>query len=39
MECEVVDNCETETFDNFILKIDATYIDIYKKLEKLQKYG
>lgn len=27
MECEVVDNYETETFDNFICKITATYAD------------
>lgn len=27
LECEVVDNYETDTFDNFILKIDATYVD------------
>lgn len=27
MECEVVDNYETETFDNFILKIVATWVD------------
>lgn len=25
--CSVVDNYETETFDNFILKIDATYVE------------
>lgn len=27
MECEVVDNYETEKFDNFILKIVATWVD------------
>lgn len=27
LECEVVDNYETETFDNFVLKIDATYVE------------
>ena len=27
MACEVVDNYETETFDNFILKINATYVE------------
>lgn len=27
MECEVTDNYETETFDNFICKISATYVD------------
>ena len=27
MECEVVDNYETETFDNFICKITNTYVD------------
>ena len=27
MECEVVDNYETETFDNFICKITDTYVD------------
>lgn len=27
LECEVVDIYETETFDNFILKIDATYVE------------
>ena len=27
MECEVVDNYETETFDNFICKIANTYVD------------
>lgn len=27
LECEVVDNYETETFDNFILKINATYVE------------
>lgn len=27
MECEVVDNYETETHDNFILKIVNTYVD------------
>lgn len=27
MECTVVDNYETETFDNFILKIDNTYAE------------
>lgn len=27
LECEVTDNYETETFDNFILKIDATYVE------------
>lgn len=27
LECSVVDNYETETFDNFILKIDATYVE------------
>ena len=27
MECEVVDNYETETFDNFICKITNTYVE------------
>ncbi len=27
MECEVVDNYETETFDNFICKINATHVE------------
>jgi len=27
MECEVVDNYETETFDNFICKISGTYVE------------
>ena len=27
MECEVVDNYETDTFDNFICKIMNTYVD------------
>lgn len=27
MECEVVDNYETETFDNFICKITDTYVE------------
>lgn len=27
LECEVVDNYETDTFDNFVLKIDATYVE------------
>ena len=27
LECEVADNYETDTFDNFILKINATYVD------------
>ncbi|NLC78471.1 MAG: flavin reductase family protein [Ruminococcaceae bacterium] len=27
LECTVVDNYETETFDNFILKIEATYAE------------
>lgn len=27
MECEVVDNYETETHDNFILKVVNTYVD------------
>ena len=27
LECSVVDNYETETFDNFILKIEATYAE------------
>lgn len=27
LECSVVDNYETDTFDNFILKIDATYVE------------
>lgn len=27
LECSVVDNYETETFDNFILKIEATYVE------------
>lgn len=27
MECEVVDNYETETFDNFICRITNTYVD------------
>lgn len=27
MECKVVDNYETETFDNFICKITNTYVD------------
>ena len=27
MECSVVDNYETDTFDNFILKIDNTYAE------------
>ena len=27
MECEVVDNYQTETFDNFICKITNTYVD------------
>ena len=27
MECEVVDNYETETFDNFICRINATYVE------------
>ncbi len=27
MECEVVDNYETDTFDNFICKITDTYVD------------
>ena len=27
MECEVMDNYETETFDNFICKITNTYVD------------
>lgn len=27
MECEVTDNYETETFDNFICKITNTYVD------------
>ena len=27
MECEVIDNYETETFDNFICKITNTYVD------------
>lgn len=27
LECEVTDIYETETFDNFILKINATYVD------------
>lgn len=27
MECEVVDNYETETFDNFICKIADTYVE------------
>lgn len=27
MTCEVVDNYETETFDNFICRIEATYAD------------
>ncbi len=27
MECEVVDNYETDTFDNFICKIINTYVD------------
>lgn len=27
MECEVVDNYETETFDNFICKISDTYVE------------
>lgn len=27
LECEVVDNYETDTFDNFILKINATYVE------------
>lgn len=26
MECEVVDNYQTESFDNFICKINATYV-------------
>ena len=28
MECEVVDNYQTETFDNFICKINNTYADV-----------
>lgn len=27
MDCEVVDNYETETFDNFICKISGTYAE------------
>lgn len=27
MECEVVDNYETETFDNFICRISDTYVE------------
>lgn len=27
LECEVVDNYETDTFDNFILNINATYVE------------
>ncbi len=27
MECEVVDNYETETFDNFICKVTHTYVE------------
>ena len=27
MECEVVDNYETETFDNFVCRIANTYVD------------
>lgn len=27
MECSIVDNYETDTFDNFILKIDNTYAE------------
>lgn len=27
LECEVVDNYETDNFDSFILKIDATYVE------------
>ncbi|MDC7288701.1 flavin reductase family protein [Blautia schinkii] len=27
LECEVTDNYETDTFDNFILKINATYVE------------
>ena len=27
MECEIVDNYETETFDNFICKITNTYVE------------
>lgn len=27
MECEIVDNYETETFDNFICKISNTYVE------------
>ena len=33
MECEVVDNYETDTFDNFICKITNTYVDDYDKLK------
>lgn len=33
MECEVVDNYETETFDNFILKINFTFVDENKLTE------
>lgn len=29
MECSVIDNYETDTFDNFILKIDNTYAEEY----------
>lgn len=34
MECEVVDNYETETFDNFICKIVNTYVEEDKLNEK-----
>lgn len=34
MECEVIDNYETETFDNFICKITNTYVEEDKLNEK-----
>lgn len=34
LECEVVDNYETDTFDSFILKINATYVEESKLDEK-----
>lgn len=34
LECEVTDNYETDTFDNFILKINATYVEEGKLDEK-----
>ena len=36
MECEVVDNYETETFDNFICKINATHVEGQGGLQQVE---